>query len=122
MRWTIWTAASLVLLPGLAGAGEADIVDVETVRSSAGTYDFHVTVRHDDEGWDHYANNWQVVGPDGAILGERILLHPHVNEQPFTRSLIGISINGTIDSVTLRAGDSVHEFGGMEMVVKLPDR
>ena len=122
MPWTRWIATCLTAMPALAWAGEADIVDVKAVRSPAGTYDFHVTVRHGDAGWDHYANTWQVIGPDGTVLGERVLLHPHVNEQPFTRSLTGVSIAEAIDSVTIRAGDSVHEFGGREMTVKLPDR
>ena len=60
-----------------------------------------------------------VVGPDGAVLGSRVLAHPHVDEQPFTRSLSGISIGETIGSVTVRARDSVHGFGGAEMNVDL---
>lgn len=122
MRWTRWIAALLMTIPASAFAGEADIVDVKVVRSSVGTYDFHVAVRHGDTGWDHYANIWQVVGPNGTILGERVLLHPHVNEQPFTRSLTGVSIADGIESVSVRAGDNVHEFGGSEMTVKLPGR
>ena len=110
----------LLALPALAWAGEADVVNVEVVEASAGKYDFHVTVRHDDAGWDHYANVWQVIGPDGAMLGERVLLHPHDNEQPFTRSLMGVVIPDGVVKVTLRAGDSMHEFGGKEMSVKLP--
>ena len=44
-----------------------------------------VTVRtNDDAGWDHYADKWIVEGPDGAVYGERVLAHPHENEQPFT--------------------------------------
>lgn len=49
-----------------------------------------VTLRHPDTGWDHYADAWEVLDTDGARLGLRVLAHPHVNEQPFTRSLSGI--------------------------------
>lgn len=121
-RWSAWLVAGLTMIPGLSVAGEADVVDVEAVLSSAGTYDFHVAVKHDDTGWDHYANVWQVLAPDGSMLGERVLLHPHENEQPFTRSLIGVSIPDGVSVVTVRAGDKVHEFGGAEMEVKLPGR
>jgi hypothetical protein len=62
-----------------------------------------------------------VLGPDGAVLGERVLLHPHETEQPFTRSLSGVVIPAAIDEVTVRAGDKVHGFGGAEMRVALPD-
>ena len=46
----------------------------------------HVTLTHPDTGWDHYADLWQVYAPDGTLLAERVLAHPHVNEQPFTRA------------------------------------
>ena len=43
-----------------------------------------VTVQHADTGWDHYADAWEVLAPDGTVLGTRTLLHPHTDEQPFT--------------------------------------
>ena len=46
-----------------------------------------VTLSHGDTGWDHYADGWQVIGVDDVLLGTRVLHHPHVEEQPFTRSL-----------------------------------
>jgi hypothetical protein len=100
-------------------AGEADVVDVDAGLQGGGTWRFSVTVRHEDEGWDHYADKWVVAGPDGTVYGERILLHPHENEQPFTRSQPGIRIPDDVSSVTVRAHDSVHDFGGAEMTVNL---
>ena len=44
-----------------------------------------VTLSHPDTGWDHYANVWRVFDADGNQLAERVLAHPHVTEQPFTR-------------------------------------
>jgi len=101
-------------------AGEADVVAATATKSADGTYQFNVTVAHDDPGWDHYANVWQVIGPNGVVLGERELLHPHVEEQPFTRSLSGVRIPSDVHTVTIRAGDLVHEFGGAEVVLDLP--
>jgi hypothetical protein len=113
-------AAALVLQgAGLAVAGEADVVAVEAVEESAGTWRFDVTVAHADEGWDHYADRWEVLAPDGRVLGTRVLLHPHVGEQPFTRSLGGVAIPQEIDRVTVRAHDSVHDYGGAEVTVEL---
>jgi hypothetical protein len=60
------------------------------------------------------------MGPDGTVLGERVLLHPHETEQPFTRDLSGVVIPAGIEEVTVRAGDNVHGFGGEEMRVVLP--
>ena len=112
-------ALLLLLWSGGALAGEADVVAVEAAQEGAGTWRFDVTVAHGDEGWDHYADKWEVLAPDGTILGTRMLLHPHVGEQPFTRSLGGVAIPKDIDRVILRAHDSVHGLGGAEVAVEL---
>jgi hypothetical protein len=121
MRAAVGFLAAALLLQGagLAMAGEADVVAVEAVKESAGTWRFDVTVAHADEGWDHYADRWEVLAPDGRVLGTRVLLHPHVGEQPFTRSLAGVAIPEEIDGVTVRAHDSVHDYGGAEVTVEL---
>lgn len=101
-------------------AGEADVTDVQ-VSGIGPEYQFSVTVKHADTGWDHYANGWEVVGDDGTIYGERILHHPHVEEQPFTRSG-RITVPEGITTVVVRAKDSIHGIGGKEMRVDLPGR
>lgn len=113
-------AAAFAVMPVLAQAGEADVLDVSATRTGGGMWRFDVTVRHADEGWDHYADAWDVVAPDGTVLGTRTLYHPHVEEQPFTRSLSGVRIPDGIAFVRLRARDSVHAYGGKEMRVELP--
>jgi len=110
----------LLMMSGAGIAGEADVVDAKASKSSDGTWTFDVTVAHADEGWDHYANRWDVVAPDGAVLGTRTLHHPHETEQPFTRSLRGVSVPDGVVSVTIRANDSVHGTGGKEFSVELP--
>ncbi|MEL6919706.1 MAG: hypothetical protein AAFO77_01590 [Pseudomonadota bacterium] len=109
-------AASLV---GTAMSGEADVVDVKATQQSSGMWRFEVTIEHADTGWDHYADRWDVIGPNGTVLGERVLLHPHVNEQPFTRSLSGVVIPDDVAEVMVRGHDSVHGLGGKEISVKL---
>lgn len=109
----------MILSPAVL-AGEADVVAVEVAKQRDGKYRFDVTVRHADEGWEHYADRWDVVGPDGDVLGSRELLHPHVNEQPFSRSLTGVAIPNDVEGVTIRAHDSVHGLGGAEMTVAVP--
>ena len=115
-------AAGLLFVGGTAVAGEADVVDVIATLQGPGTYRFDVTVAHADTGWDHYADRWDVVAPDGTVLGTRTLLHPHVDEQPFTRSLSGVVVPPGVTTVTVRAHDSVHGLGGAEMTVTLPER
>ena len=98
----------------------AQVKNVKATEVSAGAWRFDVTVRHNDEGWDHYADAWQVIDPDsGEILGERILAHPHDNEQPFTRSQSGIAIPAALTRILVRAKCNVHGFGGREILVDL---
>ena len=105
---------------GALWAGEADVLNAEAQRSADGAFRFSVTLRHDDTGWGHYADRWEVLAPDGTLLAQRVLLHPHVGEQPFTRSLSGVEIPPAITEVIIRGGDSQHGFGGAELRLALP--
>ena len=102
-------------------AGKADVVDVK-VSCSADSCNFNVTVKHADSGWEHYANEWMVMSGDGSILGTRVLYHPHVNEQPFTRSLSGVKVSHNIKQVVIRAKDSKHGYGGLQLKIAIPAR
>lgn len=100
-------------------AGGADVLEATYARSADGTYRFDVTVRHDDAGWEHYADKWQVLDAEGTVLGERVLFHPHDTEQPFTRSQSGIEIPAGTQSVIVRARDKEHGWGGAELTIDL---
>ncbi len=91
-----------------AVAGEVDIVAAEFQSRGAGQWSVDVTLRHTDTGWEHYADNWQVVDAEGRVLGDRVLYHPHVNEQPFTRSLSGVKIPAGVTTVFITAHDKKH--------------
>ena len=108
MRLAITLITSLFATSAFAGS---PVVEMVTASMSGGSWSFSVTVSHGDEGWDHYADGWEVATPDGTQLGYRKLLHPHVNEQPFTRSLSNVDIPRDITTVIIRAHDSVHEWG-----------
>jgi hypothetical protein len=107
-----WSSPSL--------AGEADVIDVQVSKEDNNSYSFTVTVLHKDTGWNHYASKWDIVDDKGIVLGTRTLHHPHVEEQPFTRSLSGVEIPDNIRTVRVRAYDSVHEYGGKVVGVDLP--
>ncbi|MFO7742297.1 MAG: hypothetical protein R6X31_08295 [Anaerolineae bacterium] len=113
---------------GDGDGANADVVHVRAVRSADGTWTFHVTVAHPDTGWEDYADGWDVVTPDGEVLKPdpeseftRTLLHPHVDEQPFTRSQSGIVIPEGVTEVRARAHDIVDGYGGEEIVVDLTE-
>ncbi len=100
-------------------AGQAIIEKVEASCNYKRICKFNVTIRHADEGWSHFANGWQIFTPAGELLGHRALAHPHVNEQPFTRSISRVKIPASVDTVILKAHDSVHGESERKYVLKL---
>jgi len=104
MKTFVSIAVLLLATPTLADP--ARVVGVEATASGAG-WRFDVTLEHGDTGWDDYADGWRVETPEGTILGERPLLHPHVNEQPFTRSVTGVAIPEGVGTVVIRARTNV---------------
>jgi len=109
-------AAAGLLAGGFSIANDAAITAVDIKPVGNGMYQVSVTLEHADTGWDHYANRWDVLDQDGNVLGSRVLAHPHVNEQPFTRSL-RVEIPESVKVVTIVASDSVH--GDNEETVKV---
>jgi hypothetical protein len=95
---------------------EANVIAV-SFEGENGTYTVDVTLHHDDNGEDGYANWWQIERLDGTRLGRRKLLHPH-SEQPFTRSET-IDIPTDVSCVVVRGHDQTHESGGQAMLVNL---
>ena len=113
-----WKLLLLAATP-FAFAGEADVLSAEVACNTDSVCRFDVTVTHEDEDWDHYSNRWEVLTPDGKVIATRTLHHPHVNEQPFTRSLSGVKIPDNLRRVVIRGHDSVHGYGGKEEHVEL---
>jgi hypothetical protein len=113
-------ALGLALLAPAALAGEADVLSAEARCSDDRVCRFVVTLRHADEGWDHYADRWEVLSSEGELLATRVLRHPHVEEQPFTRALPDVKIPISVEKVRIRARDSVHGYGGEEVEIELP--
>ena len=95
---------------------EANVVDV-AFEADGGRYTFDVSLHHDDDGEDGYANWWQVERLDGTRLGRRELLHAH-SRQPFTRSET-VEIPSEVTCVAVRGHDRTHGYGGRMMLVDL---
>ena len=112
---------SLLPLLCLAGPALADppaITDAEA-RDGGSGWTFRVTLAHPDTGWDHYADGWRIETAEGRVLGTRGLAHPHVTEQPFTRSLSGVDIPEAIETVYIRAKCSVDGWNADRVAVNL---
>lgn len=81
---TVTCAGLLLAQPVFADAPQVMGADVQ--KDGMG-WRFYVTLQHGDTGWDHYADAWDILDANGTVLATRKLHHPHVEEQPFTRSL-----------------------------------
>jgi hypothetical protein len=96
---------------------EANVVGVEWSGDPGGDVRFSVTLFHDDDGEDGYANWWQVETLDGEQLGRRELLHAHSTD-PFTRSET-IAVPSAVTCVVVRGHDQTHGYGGQATLVNL---
>lgn len=110
----------LLLLASPAFAEPPVIEDVQIRATGTNKYTFSVTIRHPDTGWDHYADGWRVLDMDGNELGMRVLYHPHVNEQPFTRSLSAVEIPTGTRQVQVQARDLPAGWNEETTIVDLP--
>ena len=106
-------------LAATAPRAEAPMIEAAVAEKVGMGWRFDVTLRHPDTGWDHYADGWEVVAPDGSVLGTRELMHPHVTEQPFTRSLTNVAVPDGVREVTVRARCSVHGWTSEGVAVTL---
>ncbi len=84
-------------------------------KTADSTYTVTTTVRHNDTGWDNYADAFEVKGDD-VDNGLRVLTHPHETEQPFTRSQSGVVASGL---VYVEAKDNVEGLGGSKIYLDL---
>ncbi|MEM9550046.1 MAG: hypothetical protein AAGA05_02655 [Pseudomonadota bacterium] len=108
------------LLFALPAWADPPVIEQVVATPSGDTWRFDVTLSHPDTGWDHYADGWRVLDMEGNELGLRTLLHPHVNEQPFTRSLSGVVVPAGLRQVQIEARCNVDGWTGETVVVELP--
>ena len=105
-----------LVVPVVSQEGCAHVVDGTATEQSPGVWLVAATVSSTETGWDKYADEWIVStknkNDEMIVLGTRTLAHPHENEQPFTRSLSGVSIPEDVSTVVLSARDSVLGYCG----------
>lgn len=93
----------LLILSGCSAIGQSEIspntattvmsenqtvakIERVEVTGKPNSYTFAVTVSSPDTGCDRYADWWEVITPEGELIYRRVLLHSHVDEQPFRRT------------------------------------
>jgi hypothetical protein len=123
---TLLLCLGVAAAPTLAAARAAqkfpDVVSAEVRSRGANRFDFDVTVSSPYDTPQRYADAFRVSGRDGRVFGERVLLHDHADEQPFTRDLYGVQIPAGVRSVVIQARDRQFGYGGRSVEVTLPGR
>ena len=119
VRWYGLSMLVVGIMVASVSASEVELVRVHLQRVSDQQWRAEVTLRHDDSGWDHYADSWRIIAADGTVLGTRVLLHPHENEQPFTRGLSGVEVPAEVGTIFVEAHDNVHGWSADRIAVDL---
>ena len=95
-----------------------DVIDAGA-RQVADTWTISATLSSPYDTPERYADAWRVLGPDGTVYAERVLLHDHADEQPFTRSESGIEIPDNVTEVVIEGRDLVFGYGGTTFTLVL---
>ena len=98
-----------------------DVIGATLTLTGDNTYRVSVTLSSPYDTPERYADAWRVLGPDCTELGTRILTHDHQFEQPFTRSLSGVTIPEGVTEVTIQARDQISGWGGETLTVAVPE-
>jgi peroxiredoxin len=122
-----FTAIPVALAAALtATAALADIPAVTEARVKfdnegvSGIYQFTVTVAHQDTGWDNYVDAWEIVAPDGQVLGVRMMFQPQVGKDRTTTGLAGVVVPEGIEQVTIRTHKPDEGYVGATKTVAIP--
>ena len=99
-----------------------DVQAVKVRASGPTAFDFDVTISSPYDTAQRYADAFRAVGKDGRVFGERVLLHDHADEQPFTRDFYGVTIPTGVRAIIFQARDRKYGYGGKEVEVALPGR
>ena len=116
---TFLTSVLLLMLSQSSKANDINILAAAIIHQSHGEYLVNVKLEHHDTGWQHYADEWRLVDNKGNILGSRVLQHPHVHEQPFTRSLSNVKISSELQAVYIEVHDKVHGWTKNHLMIDL---
>ncbi|WP_146590398.1 hypothetical protein [Puniceibacterium confluentis] len=111
----------LVLAALTASAAWANGPNIEAVMTDKVGMNWRiaVTLRHPDTGWDHYADSWRIEDVHGRVIATRELLHPHVQEQPFTRSLSSVMVPDGVRELFVRARCSVEGWDSVHYRIEM---
>lgn len=114
-------AVGFALFAGPAFGSEPSIAQARILWMGANSYEFHVTVSHVDDSWEHFLNRWEIIGAGGRVIATRVFRHPHIGEGYVSRSLRGVSIPDGNSTIIIRAHDMRHGYSA-DKLMTLPTK
>ncbi len=99
-----------------------DVLKVNVQAKGGNRFDFDVTISSPYDTPARYADAFRVMNRAGTVFGERVLVHDHADEQPFTRDLHGVLIPPDQREVIVQARDKQFGYGGKTVTTPLPGR
>jgi hypothetical protein len=118
----IATASASAQAVNSASQRYPDVIAAKVQSSRDDVFNFDVTVSSPYDTPQRYADAIRVLSKDGAVLGQRTLLHDHAAEQPFTRDLYGVKVPRGVRAVVFEARDLKYGYGGKTVELSLPER
>ncbi len=85
-------------------------------------FDFDVNLSSPYDTPQRYADSFKVMDTEGKQLGERLMLHDHQTEQPFTRDCMALQFPLVYAWGWRKGREQKHGCGGKTMQVTLPGR
>jgi hypothetical protein len=98
-----------------------EIIGVQLVSKGDRVYDVVVSISSPYDSPERYADGWRVVDEEGNVLGTHTLVHDHANEQPFTRTQVGLEIPADVNRITVEGRDLVNGYGGGTLWIDVPE-
>lgn len=102
--------AGLMTVPGSVLAGKPQVVWVE-LNQEARHWRITGTLSHDDAGDYHFMDRWQVLTPDGDVLGEEAFITPRVQAPERITTLRDIRLPQGTREIRVRVHDTLHGWG-----------
>ncbi|MFO8156495.1 MAG: hypothetical protein ACQERR_06880 [Pseudomonadota bacterium] len=99
-----------LLLPTTASAGKPEVTWVELNRE-ARHWRITVTLSHSDTDDYHFLDRWHVHSPDHQVFGEERFHTPRVQAPERISTLRDVRIPRDVDTLLIRARDSLHGWG-----------
>jgi hypothetical protein len=99
-----------------------DVIAAKASLRGVDIFDFEVTMTSPYDTAQRYADAFRIVDSSGKIFGERVLLHDHADEQPFTRDLGNVRIPKGVRTVVVQGRDQKSGYGGKTVELVLPGR